>query len=225
MVTEQSFSIKCGQDIAKYLVYFAKLKNHRVTKEINIVNISGTTLYRKHKRALDKLYKVQEKYQIDLVRYIKFFLEKYNYTDDNIDKIAEVRNLMWYAEELSIRSKHDKVYGYVLKSVKNAVDDCIKLGFQSTRSYLRYLIENNMLAEKYLSGELSQYYIAGIRNLKKIVWKMDRMNQETLKEIVDNQDKIISDTQDAFVSLKNIRISIIKFTDDKLLEQLRFRKN
>lgn len=220
MATELQFKIKNGQDVARYLVYFSKLKNKSLTKEVSIVNISGLGLYRKHKRCLDKLMVVQDKYKIDLVSYAKFFLSKFNLTDENVEKLAEVKTLMWYADELKIIAKHDFVYKQLMKSVDNVVDACLKLGYGSVKEYLRYLIGSGKLAQKYLSGEISQYWIAGIKNLKKIVWKMDPISRDTLKEIADSQDKIMSDAQDAFTHFKIARISIISYTNEKLYDKL-----
>lgn len=217
--------IKTGQDVARYLIYFSKLNSSAIGKEINIVNIPGTTLYRKHKDVCDKSLLLQTKYNIDLIRYIKFFISKFRLTDANVERLLETQNIVWYANDIQINAKHERVYSYVLKSVDNIVDDCIKRNYSSTKEYLKYLIENNKLAEKYLSGEISQYYLAGIKNIRKLVRKMDTINQDSLHEVVEQQDKLLSDMQDAFMYLKNTRISIISFTNEKLNERLAVRKN
>lgn len=227
MNTEQKSNrgIKTGQDVARYLVYFSKLNSASIGHEINIVNISGVTLYRKHKSICDRALLLQSKYGIDLIQYIKFFLSKFRMSDKNIERLLEIQNIIWYANDIQIKAKHERVYNYVLKSVENVVNDCIKNDYVSIKEYLKYLIENNKLAGKYLSGEISQYYLAGIKNIGKLVRKMDVINQDSLREIVVQQDKLLSDMQDAFVYLKNKRISIISFTNDKLQEQLKVRKN
>lgn len=216
--------IKTGQDVARYLIYFSKLNSASIGREINIVNIPGTTLYRKHKAICDKALLLQSKYGIDLIQYIKFFVSKFRLTDANVERLIEVQNIMWYANDIQIKAKHERVYSYVLKSVKNVVEDCIKNDYVSTKEYLRHLIESNKLAAKYLSGEISQYYIAGIKNIGKLVRKMDRISQDSLREVVEQQDKLLSDMQDAFTYLKNTRISIISFTNDKLNERLELRR-
>lgn len=209
--------ITCGQDIAKYLIYFSRMLDRRFfEKEINIVNISGITLYKKHKKIFDYAASLQKKYGIDMISYIKFFVSKYKFNDSNLDHICDVSNIVWYANDLEIKAKHNRVYKYVQKTADNIVEECLKHGFDSASKYLKYLIENNTLASKYLSGEISQYYLAGIQNLKKIVRNMDEMSRVTLNEVVENQDKIASDMQDAFVYLKSKRISIIQLTDNLL---------
>ena len=212
--------IKTGQDVARYLVYFSKLNSASIGKEINIVNISGTTMYRKHKVTCDKALVLQSKYGIDLIQYVKFFLSKYRLTDENVEKLLETKNILWYASDIQIKAKHERVYGYVLKSVDNIVNDCIKNDYVSTKEYLKHLIESNKLAAKYLSGEISQYYIAGIKNIGKLVRKMDCVSRDTLNTIVEQQAQLLSDMRDAFVYLKNMPISIISFTDEKLKERL-----
>jgi len=220
MDTELQFKIKKGQDIARYLVYFHKSADRRRTIEINIANISGALLYRKHKKVLDKLLTIQEKYGLDLVRYSKFFINRFNFTDENIEKIANPQYIMWYAEMLKTNAKHQKIYGYVMKSVENIVNDCVDLHYSSVKEYFRHLVTENKLAQKYVSGKISGYYLAGIKNLKKIVKKMDSLSQDTLREIVENQESILSEVQDAFLYVRRIRVSIISFTNEKLYNKL-----
>lgn len=222
--SNNEFSIKNGQDVARYLVYFSKMNSRWTTKEINIVNISGLGIYRKHKQLCDKALILQDKYGIDLVKYVKFFLSKYRMNDDNIEKLLDIQNVVWYANELQIKAKYQKVYDYIQKSVNNVVNECISGDYVSVKEYLKMLIEENKLGAKYLSGEISGYYLAGIRNLPKLVRKMDRLNRDTLKEVVENQDKLESDMQDAFTYFKMSRISIISYTNDRLNERLINRK-
>lgn len=224
-IQQKSNRIQNGQDVARYLVYFSKLNSAEIGREINIVNISGIGVYRKHKSVCDKALVLQTKYGIDLIQYIKFFLSKYRFNDKNIDRLLETQNIMWYASDIQIKAKHERVYKYVLKSIDNIVDECIENDYSSVKEYLKNLIQNNKLAEKLISGKISQYYIAGIKNIGRLIRKMDRINQDSLKEIVAQQDKLLSDMQDAFTYLKNTRISIISFTNDKLQEQLKVRKN
>ena len=212
--------INTGKDVARYLIYFSKLNNKQVNYNVNIVNISGTTLYRKHRHICDKALILQEKYGIDLIQYVKFFLSKYKLNDDNIERLLDSQNIVWYASDIQIKAKHEKVYRYVLKSVDNIVSDCIKNGYTSTKEYLKYLIENNKLASNYLSGKISQYYIAGIKNIGKLVRKMDSVSKDTLNPIVEQQAVLLSDMRDAFVYLKNMPISVISFTDKKLQARL-----
>ena len=217
---KSEFPIKSGQDVAKYLVYFHKSADKRRTREINIANVSGAVLYKKHKKVLDKLFAVQEKYGLDLVRYSKFFIDRFNYTDENIEKITDPQYIMWYAEMLKTNAKHQKIYSYVMKSVENIVNDCVDLHYSSVKEYFRHLVTENQLAQKYVSGKISGYYLAGIKNLKKIVKKMDSLSQDTLREIVENQESILSEVQDAFLYVRRIRVSIISFTNEKLYSKL-----
>ena len=220
MDTEHQYNVRSGQDVAKYLVYFHKSADKRRTREINVANVSGIALYRKHRKVLDKLFTIQEKYGLDLVRYSKFFVSRFNFTDENIEKIANPQYIMWYAEMLKTNAKHQKVYDYVMKSVENVVKDCIDLHYSSVKEYFRHLVTENKLAQKYVSGKISGYYLAGIKNLKKIVKKMDSLSQDTLREIVENQESILSEVQDAFLYVRRIRISIISFTNEKLYSKL-----
>lgn len=212
--------INTGQDVARYLIYFSRVMNKKFSdKEINIVNISGLRLYRKHKKTCDNILILQDKYNIDLVAYIKFFVSKYRLIDGNVDKLININNIVWYTNDLEIKTKYHRVYSYVMKSVKNIVNSCIKEDFTSINEYLKHLIQHNLLAGKYLSGEISEYYLAGISNFKKILLKMDFMNQNTLKEIAEKQDKLVSDMQDAFMYVKHQPISIISFTNNLFNKQ------
>lgn len=216
-----SAKIENGRDIAKYLIYFSKLKNPRLNHEaIKLVNISGIACYRKHKKNLDRLYLAYEKYGFDIVKYLKFFVSRFNFTDENISKIVNAQYLLWYAENEKAIARNKKIYSYVMKSVDNIVEECVENGYSDTKEYLKNLIKTNKLGEKYLSGKISQYYLAGIKNIRKIISTMDEMNQDTLSDIVKNKEKIESDLQDAFTMLKSSRISIISFTNEQLCRRL-----
>ncbi len=217
-----NFSIKCGRDIARYLEYFSKMNRNKnfTMREINIVNISGISLYRKHKKICDKAYEIQEKYNIDFVKYIKFFISKFKLTDSNVKKLLDINIIKLFANEEYIKAKYNKVYNYIQKSVDNIVKECIENNYSSVKEYLKYIIQENKLADKYISGTISQYYLAGIRNFKKIVQKMNNINQETFEDIINNQDKLMSDMQDAFTYLKGCRINVITYTNNRLIECL-----
>ena len=217
-VQSSKFPIKNGRDIARYLIYFSKTKDS--SKEINIVNISGVTLYRRHRDMFDRLFRIQEKYDFDLVRYCKFFVSRFNFTDENIKKISDPQYILWYAEMLKTNAKYQRIYSYVEKSVDNIVEDCVKLHYSSVKEYLRHLIVENLLGQKFLSGQISRYYLAGIKNLKQIVRKMDNLNRDTLREVVESQESLLSELQDAFLYIRRNRVSIISYTDEKLYRKL-----
>ena len=221
---QNQFNIKSGKDVARYAIYFSRNQRQNGSISVNIANISGIGVYKKHKAVCDRCFEIQQKYGIDLVKYLNFFLSRYKLTDENMEKIADASNFMWYAEDLQISVKREKVYGYVLKSVNNIVNDCIEQDFISVKEYLKHLIEKNKLAEKYLSGKISRYYLAGIKNLRKLVAKMDVINQDTLREIVDQQEQLLSDVQDAFMQMKNARVSIIDLTSE-CLSKTKQKKN
>lgn len=214
------FAVKNGKDVARYLIYFSKSKDKTRPYEVNIANISGTSLYKKHKKVLDKLFFIQEKYGIDLVRYAKFFVDRFNFTDENVEKISDPQYILWYAEMLNTNAKRNRIYQHVMKSVENVVNECVEHRFSSVKEYFRHAIENKLLASKFLSGKISRYYLAGIRNLKEIVEKMDPISKDTLKEIVDSQESLLSDVQDAFFYMRRIKVSIISLTNEMLYKKL-----
>ena len=211
--------IKSGSDVARYFIYFSRLKT-KPNANLNIVNISGKSLYKRFQDECDAAYKIIKKYGLNGVAFLKYFVDKFGTDESCLLKLKEHYSYVWYAEHIKIQEQHEKIYGYYMKSVNNIVDECIKRNFRSTKEYIKMLVTENKLGEAFISGQISQYYLASIVNFPKILKKMDELNQDTLRTIAERREKLNSDLQDAFMAIRSQKVSTISFTDKALFQRL-----
>lgn len=198
-----------------YFIYQKKAKDYAV----NFVNVSGKTTYYKSKKVFDVLSKICEKYSIDGKDYIRFCVYEEGINFYNVSKLLDIVNFQRYAEKKKINEQYQKIYSYFIKSANYIVDECLEKKYDSCKEFLKRQILHNTLAEKVLSGKISIYYLASIKNIKDIVSKMDQMSRDTFETLVERTDKLNSDLQDAFMHITYKKVNPIKFTDDLLYKR------
>lgn len=210
---------------ATYYKYFAQNNNPYIVRTLPLNRISAKTLYNKNKKAFDKFVTVYNKYNIDIIKYLKFVTIECGKTEKDIPEVLLSQvYLSKFIEYLQVRQQYYKIYKYFLKSANNIVDDCIRLGYTSVKEYLRYLISNNKLVNEYVAGRISCYYLCAIQNFKKIVPKMDVISQHEFSKILMRYDKYNLDVQEAFRLYKSNSIKPIKFTEELLWSKLNNNK-
>jgi len=208
-----------GEFVARYFKYFLQLKNPYVVYKISVDRVSAKSIYLKHKHQFDALAKLCNKYQIDVVRYIDFYINKLNKFEKDIDaNFISIDTINKYIESLQINSLYSKIYKNFIKSVKNIVEDCINLNFNSVIDYFRYLISNKMLSSYYAAGKISTYYFAAIPKFKNVIEKLDNISKDEFSTLYERYDKYHSDINEAFLKIKNIKINPIKYTNDEILK-------
>ena len=188
------------QDVARFFVYMEKLKTSKGRPSVRYKNISAKTVYAKNKTVFDKLFDVSGKYRIDMKRYIGFFVFELGKTrEDLLQEFLSKETLSKYSMCLKIIANQRKIYGFLMKSAMNIARECEALGLDDCRKYIKRLVEENMLGEKLLSGEISQYYLASIRNIDKLVGKMrGGPERDELDRLVARKDKLALDAKTAF---------------------------
>jgi len=208
-----------GEFVAKYFKYFLQLKNPYVVYKLSVDRVSAKSIYQKHKQQFDLLAKICNKYQIDAIKYLDFFVNKLNKFEKDIDcSLITVNSINKYVENLQITTLHNNIYKNFLRSVDNIVEDCIHLNFNSVIDYLRHLISNRTLASYYLSGKISTYYFAAIPKFRKVIDKLDNLSKDEFRTLYERYDKYHSDVNEAFLKIKNIKINPIKYTNDAILK-------
>lgn len=105
-----------------------------------------------------------------------------------------------------------------MKTVDNIVADCLEHNFNTVADYFIYLVNNKKLAAYYVSGKLSDYYLASIPTFKKIVDKLDAFSKADFKELYSRFELYSTAINEAFLQEKNIKINPIKFTNDKIFD-------
>lgn len=217
LVNEEKTELN-GELAARYFKYYLQLKNPRVVYKVPFNRVSIRSIYSKHKKQFDNLVKLFTKYKLDYVRYIDFFINKLCKFEKDIDTdLISMQTINLYIEHLTIKQKREKIYGYFLKSVDNIVKDCIDLKYNTVIDYLRYLIKHKLLAAKYIAGQISIYYLAAIPKFKIVIDKMDKISRDEFQQLYDRYEKYNVDVNEAFMQMKNIRINVIKYTNDAIL--------
>ena len=130
---------------AKYFKFFSQNNNPYIVNKQPLERISATTLYKKNKVVFDKLVIIFNKFSIDIVKYLSFFTLQYGKSERDVPTLLlDNATISKYLEYLQIKQQYHTIYKNFMKSVNNIVDDCIKLNFQSTKEYIRYLIKHNI---------------------------------------------------------------------------------
>lgn len=210
-----------GLAAATYYKYFAQDNNPNIIRKMPLERIAAKSLYTKNKDVFDKFVEVYQKYNVDIIKYFKFLVYECGKTEWDIPEVLLSKvYLSKFVDYLKVNNQYYKIYKWFLKSANNIVDDCIKLGFTSTKEYIRHLITSRKLVAKYLAGEISIYYLSSIQNFKQIIPKLDRISQDEFSKILNRYDKYNVDIQEAFKKYKSCRVNPIKFTDDLLWRKL-----
>lgn len=212
------FKIDSPINVARFFEYSCKKKTANKGLKISIVNIQGKTIYRKNTAVFNKLFDISNKYLFSLTPYITFCVNELNILDPQ--QLISKNTLYKYTTKIKVIEEANQIYKYFLKSVDNVVKECIELNFSTAREYFGYLIKNNKLGEKYVTGKISVYYLSSIHNIEKLIAKMDSLNQDTLKIVSDRRDKFNADLQNAFLLLKSQKVNTLQYTDEQLFSKL-----
>lgn len=216
----QTYSIKIEtpEDIARYFVFLER--NFRADcGTITYPNTfyPGRSLYKKHREKFDKLFELKDKLHLDLIKYIKFFVTHLKKTTVCIDsELVNINIIRIYADYLAINEKYKKIYEWFNKSVKNIVSDCIKLDFLTVNDYFKYLITEDKLAQKYITGEISEYFLAGINNIDKLIKRTSYQSQDEMFRLIERKNELNSSLQDAFMFMKSQKVNPISYANEFL---------
>lgn len=205
--------------LARLYTYFNYQKRAK-DYAVNFVNVSGKTTYSKWRKIFDLLSKITEKYGIDGKDYLRYLVYDQGLNFYNASEILNINNIRSYAEHMKIIEQYGKIRSYFLKSANYIADECLRKKYDSCKEFLKRQILHNTLAEKMLSGKISIYYLASIKNIKDIVSKMDPISRDTFSTLVERADKLNSDVQDAFMKITSQKVNPIKFTDELLYKKM-----
>lgn len=202
---------------AKIFKFHLQLKNPNLKFIISLNKIPVKTFYAKYSDEFSKLVIIFNKYNLDIVKYIKFFIDVLDKREKDIKQdLVSTTTITKYIDFLKLRDKQDKIYNYFVKSAQNIVRDCIELGYFSTKDYIRHLITTKKLAEYYVSGKISLYYFAAIPNFKNIISKLDSFSKDEFQKIYDRFEMYNSEIVTAFIKKTNQKVNPIKYTDELL---------
>lgn len=208
-----------GPLVAKYYKYYLQQKNPYVVYKLPVNKVSIKGFYNKYKSEFDKLAKIFNKYNLDIIMYLEYFVLTTNHFEKDI-KTELVTNLSItkYADYLQIRRSREKIYKYFLRSANNIAKECIRLNYVNVIDYLRYLIKNRLLANYCLAGKISIYYLAAIPKFNKVILQLDDISKDEFNTLYERFDKYHTDVNEAFLQMKNIKINPIRYTNDLILK-------
>lgn len=211
--------------IAKLFKFYLQFKNPYIKFKLPFKRVSSKVFYSTYQKEFDKLFNVFSKYNLDIIKYINFFI---NYLDkrENDIKTCLVSNIVFsqYIEWLKKIDKQNNIYKYFVKSAKNIAIESFKLGYYNTKDFLRYLIKHKKIAEYFVSGKISIYYFAAIPNFNKIIPKLDNFAIAELKQLYDNFEMYNAEIIQAFIKQTNQKVNPISYTDE-LIFKIREKQN
>lgn len=216
MGEESIIKITCSRDVARYFLFLKRERNLNFG-EIKFKNISAKSLYFKNKDIFDRFFEIAVKYKIDIKSYLSFYVLKLNKAESSIPfDFLNVNTLNLYCENKKISEQYEKIYSYFNKSVDNIVNVCKEKNYQNVKEYLKRLILDNKLGELVISGKISIYYLATIPNIRQLIMKMDQINRDELKIILDRKDELNKSVQDAFLHMKSQYVNPISYANERL---------
>ena len=207
-----------GLSIAKMLKFYMTKKSDSFAYKKTYSKKGVLSFYSKHEDMFNKAAELFRKHNVDAQAYAKWLVFKNGINESNIDNFMSKLMLSRYAEHLEIKQKRAKIYKQFIQTVDNIVEDCLNNGFNTVADYFIWLIDSKKLSAYYVSGKLSDYYLASIPTFKKIINKLDDFQKVDFKELYDRFESYNIAATEAILQEKNIKINPIKFTNDKIFD-------
>ena len=199
------------KDLAKLFKYYRQFANKILKCRQKFRNIQATVEYARGKKALDRLNAVLGKYGIDKEGFVRYCA--LGTSCASAREMADVKYIKAYADHLKRVEQYGNIVHNFRRSAENLADMCIEHETTPAEEIARIVMENK-LAYEYLSGRLSKYFIASIRNFRKIYEKLDRMNKDELRILFDVSDELHEDVKRAFLRYERRTVAPLQLTDE-----------
>lgn len=211
--------IEDAHNAAKIFKFYSQFKNPNLQFRLSFKRIQAKGFFQENKNEFIKLVFIFNKYKLDLTKYIRFFIEVLNKRENDIktDLVSNVC-ILKYVDWLKLIDKQDKIYNWFMKSANNIAVECVKLGYFTTKDFIRYLIANKKLSEYFVSGKISIYYFAAIPNFKKIIPKLDVFSKAEFQKLYSRFEMYNADITAAFMKKTNYKVNPIKITDELIFK-------
>ena len=207
-------TISADHICSEYYYYLLKRRGINVPRKRIYKNVHNKINEWKY---YESLANICNTYKIDYEKYITYLYENHWDNYFNYKQLINIKYIRLYAEYLDMIEKQKKVYNSFIKTANFIADECIRMNYESSTDYIKYLIVNNKLSAYIMAGKISKYWIAAISKLPIIVKKLNVIDRESLNHIVNNQLKLNDDLQESFIRFKSFRVRPFNFTD-KLIE-------
>jgi len=208
------------EQAAKYFKYLQQFKLPYIVNKLDLRRVPYKAFYGDHKKQFDAIVEIFKKYDMDVIEYIKFFVNCYGKLERNIqDELVNSKTFSAFIEYLKAEERKAKVFEWFMKSANNIADDCIALDHLSTKDYLRELISTRKLAGYYLTGKISKYWFAAIPSFKKVILKLDKLSRDEFNDVLTRFDIYNTEINEAFLKMKKCKVNPIKFTDELIFQK------
>ena len=209
-----------AEKAAQYFKYLQQFNFDFIEQKLELRRVPWKTTYHKYSKYFDKLVEVFSRYDIDVFKYIEFFVKHQKKTEHNIkDEFLNLKTLDLFEEFLDAEEKRKKAFKWFMKSVENISDECLQLGFLTTKDYIRYIIQTRKIGNYYLTGKISKYWFASIPSFKKIQNKLDSLSRDEMTDIFKMFDIYNTEINEAFLLMKNCKANPIKMTDEAIFKK------
>ena len=210
-----------GQYAAKYFKYKMQFKLGYITQKLDFNRVFAKSFYCKYKKHFDRLVKVTDECNVDVLQYIAFFVDDYGKLDRDIpEKLCDPAIFNAYISHVKSQKKLHGIYDVVLRSAQNIARDCVELRCPSAKEYVLQMFKHKNLAAYYLTGKISRYWFAAIPSFKKLIFKLDQMSREEFHDVESMFDIYSKDVNDAFVMMTSRKVNVFHLTDE-LISKMR----
>ena len=209
-----------AEKTAQYFKYLQQFNRDVIQQKLDLRRVPWRTTYHKYQKNFDKLVHIFDKYQLDVFKYIDFFVKASKKTERNIkDELVSVKSFEEFEIYLKAEEKRRKAFKWFMKSVDNIANDCICLNILTTKDYIRHLITTKKIGSCYLTGKISKYWFAAIPTFKKLSDKIDFMSRDEMSDVFKMFDIYNSEINEAFQLMKNCKANPIRVTDEAIFKK------
>lgn len=209
------------KDLPRLFKYYRQFDNKTLKCKQKFEYVQASGEYSRRKRLFDRLNAVLLKYKIDRERFVRYCALGTGCAAP--EDMADVRYFKMYADHLKRVSQYGGIIHNFRKSASNLADMCISNRTTPVQEIAR-MVTGNRLAYEYITGHLSKYFIACIKNFRKIYWKLDRMNRDELRILYDVSEELRDVAQKAFLEREGRTVAPLGLADETIREKLKTKQ-
>lgn len=185
---------------------------------------STNRIYEGDAELFDLLASFRDKYRLDVEDYIMYYVKFLNRaaTDVSVQDLVDTTSIRRYLEWRAVLGSYDKALAYFDKSVENVANLCISTNpVTPPKEYFDSLLGQDILGDFVISGRISLYYLAGIRDFGTTLKTLQpTVSFKTISYFVENFDIYESYIKSAFIELRGTHCDSFLITEKKIREKL-----
>jgi hypothetical protein len=189
-----------GEALARVFKYYLQFqKQGVVTRPIPAEKIRARGLYEKGKPHWDKVAAVFSKHGLDPAKYVKFLVEQLRFTDrTDPASVSDPASLRKFQAYVQYEKKRDGAYEQYNKTVRWLAAKCLENRKRGSEC-LSGVLKSGNLAQLYVCGIMSKYFLAAIPGFGQAVDKLDHFARNELWDFKGKYDIYRAIVCDAFI--------------------------